>query len=135
MGFLSAHLLQAGRPAGTPPGATGSMSPAQNPVPLRGVYPAGARSGDFRSYRMKGVYVPGPYEVSGRPRASAVIRGDRGGGERTTEDSPLVPSCMDAIDDKQVSRKFVFVVRSVQRELLCLFFQRGVYNTVKAHGS
>uniref|UniRef100_A0A1D1Z5W1 Beta-amylase n=1 Tax=Anthurium amnicola TaxID=1678845 RepID=A0A1D1Z5W1_9ARAE len=102
MGIFSAHLLQAGRPAGTPSGVQTAMSPAQNPVPLRGVYPAGARSGDYRSCRMKGVYVPSPYEVSGRHRLSPVIRGDRGGGERTTEDSALVGSCMDAIDDKQM---------------------------------
>lgn len=101
MAFFSAQMLQVGRPPGTPAGALASISPAQNPVPLRGVYPAGALSStDFRSCRMKGVYVPNPSEMSGRSRASSEVRA-----ERAAEDSPLAGSCMDGVDDKQVSRK------------------------------
>ena len=104
--MFSAQIMQTGRSPGTSPAPLPSISPAQNPAPLRGVYAVGARSTDFRSCQMKAVYANSANEIPGRPRVSSVMRADRGGGEREAEDSPLIGGCIDGIDDKQVGFKY-----------------------------
>ncbi|XP_039123182.1 LOW QUALITY PROTEIN: beta-amylase 2, chloroplastic-like [Dioscorea cayenensis subsp. rotundata] len=92
---------QAGKLAGV---TTAAVAPApavmatSQAMPLRGVSPTGPfRSLECRPCRLKGVYTPAstPYESRGR----MVVMVDR---DRTAENSPLVGSSMDTVDDKQV---------------------------------
>ncbi|KAJ0963785.1 hypothetical protein J5N97_028907 [Dioscorea zingiberensis] len=91
---------QVGKLAGVSPAAVvAPLMAASQVTPLRGVAPTGAfRNLECRPGRMKGVYTPAstPYEGRGR----MAVMADRGG-DRTTENSPLVGSSMDTVDDKQ----------------------------------
>ncbi|XP_010255372.1 PREDICTED: beta-amylase 7-like isoform X2 [Nelumbo nucifera] len=99
---------QGARPAGAASNAavTSSSShvvPLQNPpTSLRGGTSPGFRTiVDYRSGRMKGVYMPtsSPYGRSSTTRSRTLTMAvDRGG----TENSSLAGNCMDTVDHKQV---------------------------------
>lgn len=98
---MGLQFVQAGKLAGV---TTAAVAPApavmatSQAMPLRGVSPTGPfRSLECRPCRLKGVYTPAstPYESRGR----MVVMVDR---DRTAENSPLVGSSMDTVDDKQV---------------------------------
>ncbi|XP_058083901.1 beta-amylase 2, chloroplastic-like isoform X2 [Magnolia sinica] len=94
----SSTSQQTGRPStGSPAVAATPVAAQTPPAPLRGVSSTGARSSvEYRP--MKSVFVPASTPTAARPRTAAML-GD--GGERT-ENSPLVGSCMETVDDKQM---------------------------------
>ncbi|KAJ4956789.1 hypothetical protein NE237_013572 [Protea cynaroides] len=99
---------QTARPVGATSGDVVTSSPymvvAQNApaAALRGVFPGVRNTVDYRPYRMKGVFVPNSSSYEGSSSARSRVESmvdDRGDG---TENSSLMGSCMDAVDDKQV---------------------------------
>ncbi|KAG0491638.1 hypothetical protein HPP92_004691 [Vanilla planifolia] len=89
---------QAGRTAEAAPLTTAVM-PTPTMSPLRGLSPAGGevRAGDYLQCRLKGVYTP-PSAYDSRYRPGMMI----GGGEACNENSPLIASCLEVNNDKQI---------------------------------
>ncbi|XP_043713169.1 beta-amylase 2, chloroplastic-like [Telopea speciosissima] len=99
---------QSAKPVGATSGdavnSSSQMVAAQNPPAALRVVSPGVRNtaADYRPYRMKNVFVPNSSSYDGssssRSRIGSFVE-DRG--ERT-ENSPLIVSCIDAVDDNQV---------------------------------
>ncbi|XP_077241866.1 beta-amylase 2, chloroplastic-like isoform X2 [Tasmannia lanceolata] len=97
---------QAARPAGAPSNSaitspSSHMAPAQTPpATLRGVSSGFRSLVEYQPCRLKGVFVPNSASAyDGSRSRTAAMLGDRG--ERA-DNSPLIGSCMDTLDDKQL---------------------------------
>ncbi|KAK9103635.1 hypothetical protein Sjap_020889 [Stephania japonica] len=100
------------QPQGTRPTSVSMSSTSQmiGTTPLaspRGVVSSpsgGVRTSDFRPCGLKSMFVPSslPYDstTSAVPSRVVIVAGDGGIGERL-DNSPLISSCMDVVDDKQ----------------------------------